>query len=385
MERYVSKSRNDGNKSRKLKKMYDTEDIHEDVDLSSSIEIEEKNKTDKGNIKKTKSVKLGRSSEDPTHEKSGKRVRFSGQVQIFPSLNHTSDEKHEIEEENLLQGKRFSKLEDEIVKEAVHKYIELHNLGEQGLKKVLNARSYPEIKGCWKEIGRSIPYRPTIAVYSRAQILFRRSESRKWTEEECEILLKLQKEHGNNWKRIADELGKHRRHVKDTWRRLKQSNQNKGSWTQEEYQNLFDLVNTDLRLKLSEEKKSKHGMLRDNIAWNAISENLSTRNPTNCCLKWYNQLTSSMVDKGEWADVDDYRLIDALFELDASCIEDVDWDNLLDHRHGEICRKRWNQMILHIGQLGNKSFVDQVEVLAKRYRPDLVEVREAWDNKPIVP
>ncbi|KAH0689846.1 hypothetical protein KY289_017204 [Solanum tuberosum] len=170
-----------GNKSRKLKKscrdelekMHDTEDIQEDVaaeaDISSPIEMEEKNKTDRGKIKKRKMVKLGQSSEDPTSEK---RVRFSGQVQIFPSLNDPSDEKHEIEKEKLLRGKRFSKLEDEIVKEAVHKYIEIHNLGKEGLKKVLNARSYTEIKGCWKEIGRAIPYRPSTAVYSRAQILF---------------------------------------------------------------------------------------------------------------------------------------------------------------------------------------------------------------------
>ncbi|KAG5617855.1 hypothetical protein H5410_017679 [Solanum commersonii] len=285
-----------GNKSRKLKKscrdevekMHDTEDIQEDVaaeaDISSPIEMEEKNKIDRGKIKKRKMVKLGRSSEDPSHEKSEKRVKFSGQVQILPSL---SDEKHEIEEENLLRGKRFSKLEDEIVKEAVHKYIEIHNLGEEGLKKVLNARSYPKIKGCWKEIGRAIPYRPSTAVYSRAQILFRRSESRKWTEEEYEMVRKFQKEHGNNWRILADELGKHRWHVKDTWRRLKLPNQNKGQWTQEEYQNLFDLVNTDLRLKLSEEKKSNHGMLQDNIAWGVISENLSTRTNANCCLKWY--------------------------------------------------------------------------------------------------
>ncbi|PHT96439.1 14 kDa zinc-binding protein [Capsicum chinense] len=114
-------------------------------------------------------------------------------------------------------------------------------------------------------------------------------------------------------------------------------------------------------------------MLRDNIAWTAISDKLSTRTEANCCLKWYDQLTSPMVAKGEWADVDDYRLVDALFELDASCIEDVDWDNLLDHRPGEICRKRWNQMVLHIGKLKNSSFAEQIEVLAKRYRPDFAE------------
>lgn len=390
----------EGKKRRKLKKscrdeqekMHDTKDVQEDIvtevnegDISSPIEIEEENRTNNGNIKKRKKVKSGHSSEDPTHEKSEKRVRFSGHDQIFPSLNDPSDEKHETEEENLLRGKRFSKLEDEIVKEAVHKYIEIHNLGEEGLKKILNSRSYPELKGCWKEIGSAIPYRPYTAVYYRAQVLFRRSESRKWTEEECEMVRKFQKENGNKWRTLADELGKHRWHVKDTWRRLKLPNQKKGQWTQEEYQTLFDLVNTDLRLRLSEEKKSKHGMLRDNIAWSAISDKLSTRTDATCCLKWYDQLTSPMVAKGEWADADDYHLVDALFELDASCIEDVDWDNLLDHRPGEICRKRWNQMVLHIGKLGNRSFAEQVEVLAKRYRPDLAEVREAWDSKPVVP
>ncbi|KAJ8536621.1 hypothetical protein K7X08_035022 [Anisodus acutangulus] len=380
-------------KSRQDERETNIEDVQEDIvakvnqgDISSTVEeIEEQSRTDNGNIRKRKKVKLGDSSEDPTHEKSEKRVRFSGDVQIFPSSSDPSDENHEIEEENLVRGKRFSKLENEIVKEAVHKYIEIHNLGEDGLKKILNSRSYPELKGCWKEIGSCIPYRPYISVYYRAQVLFRRSETRKWTEEEYEMVRKFQKEHGNNWKVLADELGKHRFHVKDTWRRLKLPNQKKGQWTQEEYQTLFDLVNTDLRLKLSEEKKSKHGMLRDNIAWGAISDKLSTRTDANCCLKWYDQLTSPMVAKGEWADVDDYRLVDALFELDASCIEDVDWDNLLDHRPGEICRKRWNQMGLHIGQLGNRSFAEQVEVLAKRYRPDLAEVREAWDSKPVVP
>ncbi|XP_060204376.1 RNA polymerase I termination factor [Lycium barbarum] len=391
----------EGKKSRKLKKSCadeqetNIEDGYEDVvaevnqgDIHSTVEeIEERSRTDNGNIRKRKKVKVGHNSEDSTHEKSEKRVRFSGQDQIFPSSSDPcDDENHEIEEDNLLRGKRFSKLEDEIVKEAVHKYIEIHNLGEEeGLKKILNSRSYPELKGCWKEIGSCIPYRPYTAVYYRAQVLFRRSETRKWTEEEYEIVRKFQKEHGNNWKVLADELGKHRFHVKDTWRRLKLPNQKKGQWTQEEYQTLFDLVNTDLRLKLSEEKKSKYGMLRDNIAWSAISDKLSTRTDANCCLKWYDQLTSPMVAKGEWADVDDYRLVDALFELDASCIEDVDWDNLLDHRPGEICRKRWNQMVLHIGQLGNRSFAEQVEVLAKRYRPDLAEVREAWDSKPVVP
>ncbi|KAI3809930.1 hypothetical protein L1987_19533 [Smallanthus sonchifolius] len=119
-----------------------------------------------------------------------------------------------------------------------------------------------------------------------------------------------------------------------------------------------------------------------NIPWTAISEKLTTRNDATCCMKWYNQLTSSLVAEKKWCDADDYRMIGALYEMDAACVEDIDWDNVLEHRPGDICLKRWNQMVKHIGDYRSKSFGEQVDILAKRYCPDLAETREVWDNKP---
>nr|GMD26948.1 DNA-binding protein REB1-like [Ipomoea batatas] len=325
------------------------------------------------------------SSKDPKLKNSQKKVRFSDELEVFPESNVPESGNDENEEVELIRGKRFSKIEDEKIKEAVYKYIEVHNLGEEGLDMVLNSRSHPEVKNCWKEIGAAIPNRPYVAVYYRAQVIFRRAENPKWTEEEKALVLQHVKLHGNEWKSLAEELGRHRFHVKDTWRRIKLPKMKAGHWSQDEYQNLFDLVNTDLQVRITEEKKSKHGMLRDNICWTAISDKLSTRNGPNCCLKWYKQLTSPMVAEGIWSDSDDYRLIGALYNLDETCIENVDWDNLVEHRSGEICLKRWRQMVLHIGNHGNKPFSEQVEVLAKRYCPSLIEARETWDSKPVVP
>nr|GLL33213.1 cyclin-D-binding Myb-like transcription factor 1 [Ipomoea trifida] len=325
------------------------------------------------------------SSKDPKLKNSQKKVRFSDELEVFPESNVPESGNDENEEVELIRGKRFSKIEDEKIKEAVYKYIEVHNLGEEGLDMVLNSRSHPKVKNCWKEIGAAIPNRPHVAVYYRAQIIFRRAENPKWTEEEKALVLQHVKLHGNEWKSLAEELGRHRFHVKDTWRRIKLPKMKAGHWSQDEYQNLFDLVNTDLQVRITEEKKSKHGMLRDNICWTAISDKLSTRNGPNCCLKWYKQLTSPMVAEGIWSDSDDYRLIGALYNLDETCIENVDWDNLVEHRSGEICLKRWRQMVLHIGNHGNKPFSEQVEVLAKRYCPSLIEARETWDSKPVVP
>ena len=313
-----------------------------------------------------------------------KKVGFSGEVEVFPSSDGPSKGKEKNQVEKLVQGKRFSPEEDEMVKESVFNYIEDHDLGEEGLNMVLHCRSYPKVKNCWKEIGAVLPHRPYTSIYYRAHSLFERGEDRSWTTEELESIRKHHEEHGAKWKELADTLGKNRVHLKDTWRRIKLPNKKKGHWSLEEYQGLFDLVNMDLSMKTFEEKKTKHGMLRDNISWGAISDKLSTRIDANCCEKWYSQLTSPMVAEGNWANTDDYRLLIALFNLDACCIEDVDWDNLLDHRSGDVCRKRWNQMVKHIGKHGTKSFAEQVEILSKRYCPDILEAREAWDSKPAV-
>nr|GMD42853.1 RNA polymerase I termination factor-like [Ipomoea batatas] len=305
--------------------------------------------------------------------------------QVFPESNVPESGKGQNKVVELIRGKWFSKIEDEIVKETVLKYIEVHNLGEEGLDMVLNCRSHPEVKHCWKVIGAAIPYRPYLSVYHRAQILFRRSEIPKWSEEEKALILEHVKLNGNEWKSLADKLGRHKIHVRDTWRRIYLPNLKKGPWSQDEYQNLFDLVNSDLQLRILKEKRSRHGMLRDNISFTAISNKLSTRTCGKCCWKWYCHLASPMVAEGTWSDSDDYRLIDALYTLDATCIKNVDWDNLLEHRSGELCLKRWKQMVLHIGNHQSKPFSEHVEVLAKRYCPSLIEVREAWDSKPVVP
>jgi hypothetical protein len=343
-----------------------------------------KEKSSKGVTQMEKDVETTGPSEKSSSKATSKRVSFCEDVEVFPSSDGPSDEKA-VGEDGLVRGKRFSHEEDEMVKEAVLNYIDVHGLGAEGLNMVLNCKKHPAIVHCWKEIGAALPWRPRQSVYHRAHILFERGQNSSWTPEEYELIRKFHEKHGSDWKTLAEALGKHRFHVKDTWRRIKLINMKKGKWSQDEYQSLFDFVNLDLRLKAFEERKTKHGMLRDNISWTAISERLETRTDALCCQKWYDQLTSPMVAEGKWLDTDDYRLLMELYDLDACCMEDVDWDNLLEHRSGDLCRKRWNQMVKHLGDHRNKSFADQVDVLIKRYCPDVLEAREAYNSKPAVP
>ncbi|OQU79960.1 hypothetical protein SORBI_3007G053700 [Sorghum bicolor] len=286
----------------------------------------------------------------------GRRVSFTDDVEVFNiggSDDVEGDGSGEIE---LVHGRRFTSEEDAKLMEAMVKYAEMRQLGEKGLEMIGDCKKYPELKGCWPEIAKSLPHRPTDAVYKRARILLQRSAERKWTEEEREIVRRFVEKNGRNWRVLAKELGKNEIHVKDLWRRMKPKNLRRGHWTQDEYQNLFDLVNLDLRMKAHQYFDPGHRQIRDNISWEAISDKLTTRNNHECCQKWYLQLASPLVKEGIWADKDDYLLVEA---------------------SGELCRQRWNQMVRLLGGHRDKPFIEQVEVLARRYCPEMLPYRES--------
>ncbi|KAK2653661.1 hypothetical protein Ddye_013517 [Dipteronia dyeriana] len=87
---------------------------------------------------------------------------------------------------------------------------------------------------------------------------------------------------------------------------------------------------------------------------------------------------------GKWSDIDDYHPVNMLYGFDACHIEDLDWDNLLEHRPGDVYRKRWNQMVRHLGHYGRKPFAEQVEILSQRYCEDVPEAREAYNSRPSI-
>ncbi|KAG6476275.1 hypothetical protein ZIOFF_065514 [Zingiber officinale] len=79
------------------------------------------------------------------------------------------------------------------------------------------------------------------------------------------------------------------------------------------------------------------------------------------------------VKEADRLNLQDYA--ERLMRLDACCVEDVDWDNLLEHRPGDICRKRWTEMTRYISKNKEKSFIEQVEVLSQHYS-EMTEYRK---------
>ncbi|KAI3994926.1 hypothetical protein MKX01_041335 [Papaver californicum] len=60
---------------------------------------------------------------DSDSKKSNKRVKFASHVEVFPSFDD-QDDWEENPGNKLVQDKRFTRKEDQIIKDAVHKYIE---------------------------------------------------------------------------------------------------------------------------------------------------------------------------------------------------------------------------------------------------------------------
>jgi len=82
-----------------------------------------------------------------------------------------------------------------------------------------------------------------------------------------------------------------------------------------------------------------------------------------------------MVSSGDWSNNDDQLLLQKIMEQFALSEELVDWDSLLEHRSGEICKKRWDQMQQSLGRGPQQraDFVDKMELLVRRYAPYLLD------------
>ncbi|PIA32099.1 hypothetical protein AQUCO_04600037v1 [Aquilegia coerulea] len=377
-EEHVEEQRNDSELG-VLKKEKKRKKEKKEKDKGSSDVDESMRK--KANSVKDKEVNEGESttkdkedgvdcSGNPESKKPSKRVKFSKNIEVFP-----------LSDEDLDPGKKTSNPRKKRVDRGSTD-VNRDKKDSNHAQAVHKGRRLYYTKCCSKLYQVTcMDWRSKTSIYSRAHILFERAEKREWTPEEKELLRKFHEEHGSDWKHFAAEYGKSRIHTKDTWRRICLPNHKKGHWSQDEYQKLFDLVNMDLLMKVYDEKKSKHGMLRDNISWEAISQRLSTRTMAECCTKWYYQLESPLIRAELWANTDDILMLNALNERDFSSEEEVDWDNLLEHRSGDLCRKRWQQMVKHLGEHGLKEFADQVETLANRYSVDVLEARKIYQEK----
>ncbi|BDA51084.1 probable cyclin-D-binding Myb-like transcription factor 1 at C-terminar half [Coccomyxa sp. Obi] len=274
---------------------------------------------------------------------------------------------------------RFSLSERETIKQAVKEYAQSKGLSETDLEWLYStSKSTSEhkhkVRGAWKTIAQSLPHRTQKAVWCcGTRMLHEGNFKGKWTAEEEDKLKQLYAAKGGRWKEIGNSLGRLPEAVRDKYKSMKLGDARKeGKWTPEEEGKLAKLVQEYLDARPNAADSPVDGrVVLDDLPWDAISRRHGSRDQDQCRRKWFQQLSPSMVDRGDWGAGDDRRMLKALFRSGAANEWEVDWNALVPGRHAGLTKRRWRLMLKCVPDGADRDFADCIDFLVDAYTPDL--------------
>ncbi|XP_019741198.1 transcription termination factor 1 [Hippocampus comes] len=205
-----------------------------------------------------------------------------------------------------------------------HRYKDL----EAEIRKLKKQHSFIEA------IAEGIP-RPCRQVLTRALKLDTTNHMGKFSEEELQHLIKLQKIHGNDWSIIAKKMGRSKFALQ---KRFAQTSSGRGTWTSEEEARLKEAVKAHLEVMARPSSAdSKDGQLTlrqlcQRLPWMEISQYVRTRNWNQCRLKWFSVLRYRLAEKTHRKSPKGLRikiqLISTLYALNIEDARDIDWEEV---------------------------------------------------------
>lgn len=269
----------------------------------------------------------------------------------------------------------YSQAERDILVEAVKAYARTHGLESEDhswLFAERGKRTQAEHRGAFKVIASALPDRTTKSVWSFLFRIFHPGNYRgKWTQEEDQKLMRMSAEAPGDWKSMGAALGRMPQACKDRFKEIKLGNaKHSGMWQQHEVEKLEASVKEILDHRGSTNNASRR-LILDDIDWGIVSTQVGSRTPIQCLRKWYDEVSPSMVSRGEWGAGDDKRLLKYLYLSGALKEYEVDWSNAVQGRSASQSKRRWNLMRK---SLPNKKseFRQQVEFLVDKYLPKLI-------------
>uniref|UniRef100_A0A3Q2Z8E6 Transcription termination factor 1 n=1 Tax=Hippocampus comes TaxID=109280 RepID=A0A3Q2Z8E6_HIPCM len=326
-------------KTKKSKKIEEAED--DDGVLLADVQKEKKKKKKKE--KRQEENMLPVDSAANKHKKKKKKRDDEDEESIFPADAHTQTKQRTVEEEGLqIRWGRFTREENQRIRDNMahllsvtgiasteqllfpHRYKDL----EAEIRKLKKQHSFIEA------IAEGIP-RPCRQVLTRALKLDTTNHMGKFSEEELQHLIKLQKIHGNDWSIIAKKMGRSKFALQ---KRFAQTSSGRGTWTSEEEARLKEAVKAHLEVMARPSSAdSKDGQLTlrqlcQRLPWMEISQYVRTRNWNQCRLKWFSVLRYRLAEKTHRKSPKGLRikiqLISTLYALNIEDARDIDWEEV---------------------------------------------------------
>jgi hypothetical protein len=221
------------------------------------------------------------------------------------------------------------------------------------------------------EISKDFPTRNPKQIYGFATRYYDPNNHKgKWSEEEKEQLADLVELKGEKWTEIGEILERAGASCRDKWRSMRDKYQ-RGDWTPEELAQLKQLVNEQLAALGAAPGRgpgegNEHLPVRDNINWKAISLKLKTRSENTCCQKWY-RIAPDSVAAGEWGAGDDTTMVAALRRARAASEADVDWAGLVRGRTLSQIKRRFKDLRQAIPKNHKLTFAEVVQKLVEKH------------------
>ena len=221
---------------------------------------------------------------------------------------------------------KFSKLEEQIVRNKTSQYISEHSISEENFKDaIFNQKGRKQFKKFFVEVAKSLPNgRPVIMVYHYMRRLYHPGNKQgSWLPEEDTHLRRLFAIHGPQWEVISKEIGRFNHSCRDRYRWIR-GQYSKGSWTSEEID----------RLKAAVDARKASVVDHTLGAWAWISEQVKTRSWHQCLTKWTNSLSFKEKHPGHkcvrWTKEQDLILLNRIYDLVVEDESEIIWNRLLD-------------------------------------------------------
>ena len=157
----------------------------------------------------------------------------------------------------------------------------------------------------WHAMHAILPHRKFRAIADKAQSLYPVHgpdlKTGKWSHDEDERLLQLQKALGNKWTRIGEELSRKPDRCKDRYREILNGSQTqKDAWAEDEVARLVEAV-VELRPSPEESDISHNPNLalfrRDSIPLDLVAKVVQTRGTNACRQKYYGSLRATLAGR----------------------------------------------------------------------------------------